>query len=129
MTNLIQNVEGAKIILNWDDDGRESEPDGVYHEARSKQSRMRAFLAGWEDFLRNGTSANSQPQQVTWDFLGMWCGEKYGNVPMEFRRGLYILHLQWFLSSPACDKWTEKQRNSAILLAASEAIRLHFDRD
>jgi hypothetical protein len=90
---------------------------------------MRAFLAGWQDFLENGTSLNGVPQMVTWDLLGMWCGEKYGNIHMELRRSLYILFLQDYLNTQRFADWTDEQKGGAILDATSEALRLHFQYD
>ena len=41
-------------------------PNGLYHQARSRHSRMRAFLADWQDHLHNG---NQQTANHNWRLL------------------------------------------------------------
>lgn len=114
-----------KIQLDWQNDGRNKQ-EKKYDNSNINESRMRAFLAGWQDYLEHGTSSGGNPQAVTWDLLGMWCGEKYGEIHMELRRGLYILFLSDYLS--AAD-WNESDKKKAILVSVSEATRLHFKYD
>ncbi len=126
--NMKENPANNLIQLNWNDDIR-NESEDTYRNERTRGSRMRAFLAGWQDFLNNGSGYSGTPQPVTWDLLGMWCGEKYSNVQMEFRRGIYILYLRDYLDSPNCADWNDEDKENAIQVAVSEALRLHLARD
>lgn len=126
--NMTEAPSTNKIQLDWNNDNR-NEKEKKYDNSKIKESRMRAFLAGWQDFLEHKTSLDGTPQPVTWDLLGMWCGEKYGPIHMELRRGLYILFLQDYLNSPRCSHWTKEKKENAILIGVAEALRLHFEHD
>lgn len=126
--NMKEAPSTNKIQLDWNNDDRHKQ-ESKYIDLPSKEARMRAFLAGWQDFLKHKTSLHGTPQPITWDLLGMWCGEKYGSIHMELRRGLYILFLKDYLKSPKCADWTDDEKNEAILVAVNEALRLHFEYD
>jgi len=126
--NLREAPSTNKIQLDWSKDWR-NEEEKEYDNSNIHKSRMRAFLAGWQRYLKHKTYLDGTPQPVTWALLGMWCGEKYGNIHMELRRGLYILFLQDYLNSPKCADWTKAEKEDAILIGATEAVRLHYKYD
>lgn len=108
------------IDIAWLNDERSDDPEEYLIDWNDKKSRMRAFLAGWGQFL-TGDYSYSQISELTWHAVGAYYASVLGDIEVAKRRWIYYAALAEYIKSDRCFHWTDEQRQKALRRARQGA--------